>query len=184
MHRVHHSVIRQETDSNFGFNLPWWDRLMGTYRAQPAAGHQGMTIGLHSFRERRFLWLPWMLIQPVGELIAGFTRAVWAEERDIADPDTMGAITKAAGLDADALMKAAEDPAIAAEREANTEEGIRRGVFGAPTWIIGEEVFWGQDRLEFVERVLKGGSYSPRPSTQMGSVMPILACGSSRVTRS
>ena len=64
MHRVHHSVLRQETDSNFGFNLPWWDRLLGTYRPQPAAGHAGMTIGLGILREPRFLWLPWMLIQP------------------------------------------------------------------------------------------------------------------------
>jgi sterol desaturase/sphingolipid hydroxylase (fatty acid hydroxylase superfamily) len=46
MHRVHHSAVPNETNSNFGFNLPWWDRLLGTYKAQPAAGHQGMTIGL------------------------------------------------------------------------------------------------------------------------------------------
>jgi sterol desaturase/sphingolipid hydroxylase (fatty acid hydroxylase superfamily) len=51
MHRVHHSVIRSETNSNFGFNLPWWDRLFGTYRDEPAEGHLGMTIGLHQFRE-------------------------------------------------------------------------------------------------------------------------------------
>lgn len=50
MHRVHHSVIPRETNSNFGFNLPWWDRLFGTYRAQPAAGHEGMTIGLTQFQ--------------------------------------------------------------------------------------------------------------------------------------
>jgi len=64
MHRVHHSIVRQETDSNFGFNLTWWDRLLGTYRAQPAAGHQGMTIGLPYFRELRFSWLPWLLLLP------------------------------------------------------------------------------------------------------------------------
>jgi sterol desaturase/sphingolipid hydroxylase (fatty acid hydroxylase superfamily) len=46
MHRVHHSVVREEANSNFGFNLPWWDRLLGTYTAQPVEGHQGMTIGL------------------------------------------------------------------------------------------------------------------------------------------
>lgn len=46
MHRVHHSVYRDETDSNFGFNLPWWDRLFGTYRAQPRDGHEAMRIGL------------------------------------------------------------------------------------------------------------------------------------------
>lgn len=51
MHRVHHSVIPRETGSNFGFNLPWWDRLFGTYRPQPAAGHAGMTIGLPWFRD-------------------------------------------------------------------------------------------------------------------------------------
>jgi sterol desaturase/sphingolipid hydroxylase (fatty acid hydroxylase superfamily) len=51
MHRVHHSVVRRETDSNFGFNFPWWDRLFGTYRAQPEAGHDGMTIGIEQFRE-------------------------------------------------------------------------------------------------------------------------------------
>ncbi|MDX1514366.1 MAG: sterol desaturase family protein [Gammaproteobacteria bacterium] len=51
MHRVHHSVEDFETNSNFGFNLPWWDRLFGTYRAQPQAGHAGMTIGLNSFRD-------------------------------------------------------------------------------------------------------------------------------------
>jgi len=53
MHRVHHSVEDYETNSNFGFNLPWWDRLFGTYRDQPQAGHHGMTIGLDSFRDAR-----------------------------------------------------------------------------------------------------------------------------------
>lgn len=64
MHRVHHSVIPEETNSNFGFSLPWWDRLFGTYRDQPAAGHEGMTIGIEQFREGRDLRLDRMLIQP------------------------------------------------------------------------------------------------------------------------
>ncbi len=64
MHRVHHSIIRQETDSNFGFNLPWWDRLFATYRDQPAAGHLGMTIGIEAFRDSRYLRLDRMLFQP------------------------------------------------------------------------------------------------------------------------
>src|SRR5262249_39496195 len=51
MHRVHHSILRRETDSNFGFNLPWWDRLFGTYRAAPEAGHAGMTVGLPIFSQ-------------------------------------------------------------------------------------------------------------------------------------
>ena len=64
MHRVHHSVIQNETNSNFGFNLPWWDRLFGTYIAQPKGGHEGMTIGIEQFRDRSDLRLDQMLIQP------------------------------------------------------------------------------------------------------------------------
>jgi len=65
MHRVHHSIRPHETNSNFGFNLPWWDRLLGTYRAQPRDGHQAMTIGIEQFRTRRDLWIDRMLIQPL-----------------------------------------------------------------------------------------------------------------------
>jgi len=64
MHRVHHSVIRHETNSNFGFNLPWWDRILGTYRAQPEAGHENMTIGIEQFREAKELRLDKLLTQP------------------------------------------------------------------------------------------------------------------------
>ena len=66
MHRVHHSVVRHETNSNFGFNLPYWDRLFGTYRAQPAHGHAGMTIGLEAFRDPKEVRLDRMLLQPFG----------------------------------------------------------------------------------------------------------------------
>ncbi len=64
MHRVHHSVRREETNSNFGFNVPWWDRLMGTYRAQPADGHEGMTIGLPEHQAGSVQSIPWMLAFP------------------------------------------------------------------------------------------------------------------------
>ena len=64
MHRVHHSDNPAETNSNFGFNLPWWDRLFGTYRAQPALGHENMTIGLDAFRDDAELHLHRMLVQP------------------------------------------------------------------------------------------------------------------------
>jgi sterol desaturase/sphingolipid hydroxylase (fatty acid hydroxylase superfamily) len=64
MHRVHHSVTIRETNSNFGFNFPWWDRLFSTYRAQPAAGHEGMTIGLSQFRDPKRSALHWMLVLP------------------------------------------------------------------------------------------------------------------------
>ena len=64
MHRIHHSILSRETNSNFGFNLPWWDHLLGTYRAQPEAGHEGMTIGIEQFRDPRELRLDRMLLQP------------------------------------------------------------------------------------------------------------------------
>ncbi len=71
MHRVHHSVKPDETNSNYGFNFPWWDRLLGTYKAQPEDNHLKMTIGLNQFRESRYLRFHWLLIQPfvgrVGE---------------------------------------------------------------------------------------------------------------------
>jgi sterol desaturase/sphingolipid hydroxylase (fatty acid hydroxylase superfamily) len=67
MHRVHHSIIPQETNSNFGFNLPWWDRLFGTYRAQPLAGHEDMTIGIEQFRDPAELRFHRMLLQPFRE---------------------------------------------------------------------------------------------------------------------
>mgnify|MGYP000265354038 CR=1 FL=1 len=72
MHRVHHSVIPAETNSNFGFNLPWWDRLLGTYRAQPVDGHEEMAIGIEQFRTRRDLWLDRMLVQPLRGPASGY----------------------------------------------------------------------------------------------------------------
>ena len=66
MHRVHHSVEDDETNSNFGFNLPWWDHLFGTYRAQPRAGHEAMVIGLRGHRDpREVARLPGMLMLPL-----------------------------------------------------------------------------------------------------------------------
>jgi len=72
MHRVHHSVLPEETNSNFGFNFPWWDRLLGTYRAQPAAGHMDMTLGIEQFREPRELRLDRMLLQPFRGPVGGY----------------------------------------------------------------------------------------------------------------
>ena len=64
MHRVHHSTDRVECNSNFGFNLPWWDRLFATYRAQPRAGHEGMTLGVTHLLDARKQTLFWLLAAP------------------------------------------------------------------------------------------------------------------------
>ena len=68
MHRVHHSIIRRETDSNYGFNLPWWDRLFGTYRAQPESGHVDMQIGVKDIRD------PALCVNLIGMLKLPFIR--------------------------------------------------------------------------------------------------------------
>ncbi|GMR17865.1 MAG: sterol desaturase family protein [Gammaproteobacteria bacterium] len=82
MHRVHHSVEDDEANSNFGFNLPWWDRLFGTYRDQPRAGHEGMTIGIHKYRTTKEVsWLPGMLWLPFKGKISSYAinRRQWNE---------------------------------------------------------------------------------------------------------
>ncbi len=82
MHRVHHSIEDDEANSNFGFNLPWWDRLFGTYRDQPRAGHEQMTIGIRKYRDlKQVSWLPGMLILPFKGKISGYTinRREWSD---------------------------------------------------------------------------------------------------------
>ncbi len=85
MHRVHHSVEDDEANSNFGFNLSVWDRLFGTYRDQPRAGHVAMTIGIHQYTEPKLVaWLPGMLALPFLGKITGYTinRREWHERDD------------------------------------------------------------------------------------------------------
>ena len=72
MHRVHHSIRPSETNSNFGFNVPWWDYLLGTYCSQPADGHERMTIGIEQFRTERDLRLDRMLLQPLRGPASGY----------------------------------------------------------------------------------------------------------------
>ena len=85
MHRVHHSVEDDETNSNFGFNLPWWDRLFGTYRSQPRGGHQDMTIGIHKYRDPKQVdRLPGMLLMPFRGKITGYAinRRQWGQSNE------------------------------------------------------------------------------------------------------
>ena len=83
MHRVHHSVIPTETNSNFGFNLPWWDRIFGTYQDQPQAGHTDMTIGIRGFQDpRKISWLPGMLVLPFIHVAKGYSIAERSSNQD------------------------------------------------------------------------------------------------------
>jgi len=73
MHRVHHSIEDDEANSNFGFSLPWWDRLFGTYRDQPRGGHRGMTIGIHKYRDAKDVsWITGMLVLPLRGRISSY----------------------------------------------------------------------------------------------------------------
>ena len=81
-------------------------------------------------------------------------RALWEQERDIADPVTMAAIAGECGLETATLGARANEPDIAARYGTTTQEAIARGVFGAPTYIYQDELFWGQDRLDFLGRKL------------------------------
>ncbi|HSC22897.1 MAG TPA: 2-hydroxychromene-2-carboxylate isomerase [Casimicrobiaceae bacterium] len=88
------------------------------------------------------------------DLALAFGRALWAEERDIAAHDTLAAIASGQRLDVAALDERANAPDIATRYAVLTQEAIDRGVFGAPTYVVGGEMFWGQDRLDFLDREL------------------------------
>ena len=85
MHRVHHSIEDDEANSNFGFNLSWWDRLFGTYRDQPRGGHLGMTIGIRKFRSvKQASWISGMLLMPFIGKLSGYVinRRQWGVKTD------------------------------------------------------------------------------------------------------
>ena len=93
----------------------------------------------------------------VGRLMSGIMRAIWVEERNVADAATLIAIADTAGLDGRALLGAAETDTVKAAYDAHSEDAIAAQVFGAPTYIYRGEPFWGQDRLDFLERAFKAG---------------------------
>jgi len=88
-------------------------------------------------------------------LIGSLMRAVWVEERNIAERDTLLAVLGECGLEAETLMLAAAAPEMAELRAGESREAVERGVFGAPTYIYRDELFWGQDRLELLERTIE-----------------------------
>ena len=90
----------------------------------------------------------------IAALSGAMMRAVWAEERDLADHATLLAIASEQGADGAALLAAAQDQVVRDEYQANTAAAIEQGVFGMPTFVVGDELFWGQDRLNFVARAL------------------------------
>lgn len=94
-------------------------------------------------------------IDKATALTGAIMKAVWAEEKNIADTATLAAIASAQELDGNALLKSAETASVQAEYDRFTEEAIAANVFGAPWYIVDGEGYWGQDRLDFVERALQ-----------------------------
>jgi len=95
--------------------------------------------------------------QDTGRLLGAIMRAIWVEERDVADPATLMALADAVGIAGRSLLLAADTGAVRTAYDAHTEDAIAAQVFGAPTYIYRGEPFWGQDRLDFLERALAAG---------------------------
>jgi 2-hydroxychromene-2-carboxylate isomerase len=96
------------------------------------------------------------------KLTNAILRAVWVEERNIADHATLAAIANENGIDGNSLLESTESAAVQAEYQANTEEAIARSVFGAPTYVFDDELFWGQDRLDMLGWRLRQKLGEPR----------------------
>jgi 2-hydroxychromene-2-carboxylate isomerase len=88
------------------------------------------------------------------KLAHAILRAVWVEERNIADEETLAAILKETGHDPAAILSTAREPAAEAAYDSFSEEALEAGVFGSPSYVVEGELFWGQDRLDFLERAL------------------------------
>jgi len=88
------------------------------------------------------------------DLAGAIMRALWAEEKNIADEDTLAQIADLIGLDGRMLLRSAATPGVQEQFDRNTDEAIAANVFGAPWYVVDGEAFWGQDRLDFVERAL------------------------------
>ena len=103
-----------------------------------------------------------------GPLTNAFMRAVWVEDENIADPEVVKTVLDAQGLDAVILMASAQQEETARLLATNTEEAISRGVFGLPSYVTAHDLFWGQDRLEFLESSLTGHESSEDPERASG----------------
>ena len=97
-------------------------------------------------------------LQPQGaafhKYMDAIFHAMWAEPRNLGEPGELGAVLQQSGMDVGAFQALVKDPAVKEQLKKNTEEAVARGVFGAPTFFVGTEMFWGQDRLHFVAEAL------------------------------
>ena len=102
-----------------------------------------IAVGLQLRADPRFL-----------EYCSAMFRAIWVDAQNMNDPATVASVLQADGFDAPALLALASEQAVKDKLKAETELAVSRGVFGAPTFFVGEQMFWGQDRLDFVREAL------------------------------
>ena len=95
---------------------------------------------------------------PAIRLAHRILKALWEEDKNPAEPETLAALLTDCGLEADSVMRLGAEPRWLERRQADTEAALARGVFGAPCYVIGDDIFWGQDRLEFVAQRLARGA--------------------------
>lgn len=127
------------------------------------SARKGVTLNLHPAHfpvDESLAAKAVLALQAMGQSPLGFMgrahRVVWAEDRDLSDPAIVQALLTDEGFDAVAVLERAAQDDIANTYDSGSERAIEAGVFGAPTYIIGDELFWGQDRLDWVEAELKG----------------------------
>ncbi len=120
------------------------------YPADPTLGHRMLLAALADGSD-------------VGRFVHAGLKAVWADERDISDPDTLVQLADENGLDGKALLARADDPALHQQEADLTAEAIENQLFGAPFYFYRDEPFWGQDRLEMLDAVLSSGRPSILP---------------------
>ena len=118
----------------------------------------------HPFRTVEALRCLLAVGPPYMPLVHRFYRAYWAEGRDLGRPEVVAAVLAEAGLDVAAVLRRAGAEAVKDDLRRRTDEAVARGVFGAPTFFVGDELFWGQDRMDMVEAALGGAPSSLRPA--------------------
>ena len=151
-------AVLKETGNASPMTVPAKGRYMGV-ELRRWARHYGVPFAANTFFPINTMRLMRGAVAAQrAECFAQYHRAIypafWIDGANLGEPEVIRAVLGQAGLDADLILARMEEPDVKAQLRLNTEEAVRRGVFGAPTFFVGEEMFWGNDRLTFVEEAL------------------------------
>lgn len=139
--------------------LARWCRKLGVH-VNPQPAHMCPDAGLAS----RIVIAADLADTPVPALYKAILKAQWVDEQDISDPAVLRGVLERLGLPADRLLTAAQAPAIDAAYRRNTDDAVKAGVFGSPSYVFRGEVFWGQDRLDMLEETLAPSPLTSSPA--------------------